>query len=102
MAINKLKVVLSFLREINDVNIQCAADYQLTNNEFWDIIDACQDDGLIKDADIIDVNFGGRQIIRCDIEHVKLTIRGLEYLNEKSLAMKTYKGLKEVRSWLPF
>lgn len=50
MATNKLKVMLSFMREINDGNVPDAADYGLEDWEYWDIIEACQDEGLIKDA----------------------------------------------------
>lgn len=50
MAIDKLKVMLSFMREINDGNIPKSADYGIRNEALWDIIEACQDEGLIKGA----------------------------------------------------
>ena len=46
MATNKLKVMLSFMREINDGNMPTAADYEITNRELWEIIDACQEKDL--------------------------------------------------------
>lgn len=100
MAINKLKVMLSFMREVNDGNIPVPADYDLTKEEFNDIVDACQDAGLIKG-----VRFArgkGNQILVAFLDGVKLTVKGLEYLDEHSGAMKAYKGLKEIREWLPF
>lgn len=101
MAVNKLKVMLSFMREVNDGNMPIAADYGITNEEFWDIIDACQDDGLIKGARFA---HGGQSnpILICFTDGIKLTVKGLEYLDEHSAAMKAYKGLKELRDWLPF
>ena len=39
MAVNKLKIMLSFMREVNDGNIPNASDYKITNGELWDIID---------------------------------------------------------------
>lgn len=36
------------------------------------------------------------------LEGIKLTVKGIEYLNDHSAAMKAYKGLKELRDWLPF
>ena len=50
MSVNKLKVMLSYMREKNDGNDPSAADYGITSEELWDIIDACQDEGLIKGA----------------------------------------------------
>ncbi len=94
MAIDKLKVMLSFMREINDGNIPKPANYGIGNMEFWDIVEACQDEGLIKGA----AHAG--PILYLDI--AKLTVKGMEYLHEHSSVMKTYKGLKEVRDWLPF
>ena len=98
MATNKLKVMLSFMREINDGHIPNAKDYDMDNMEFWDIIEACQDEGLIKGASCTkDKN---RSILFLDI--TKLTVKGMEYLHDKSALMKTYKGLKEIREWMPF
>ena len=94
MAINKLKVMLSFMREISDGNIPKAADYGISNEELWDVVDACQDEGLIKGA-----THAGSVLF---LDATKLTVKGLEYLNENSVAMKTYKGLKELKDWLPF
>lgn len=94
MAIDKLKIMLSFMREINDGNIPKAKDYGISNEELWDIVDACQDDDLIKGATHAEsVLF---------LDNTKLTVKGLEYLHDHSAAMKTYKGLKELRDWLPF
>ena len=101
MATNKLKVMLSFMREINDGNMPSAKDYEITNKEFWDIIDACQDEGLIKGASF-SRGGQGNPILICFTDRIKLTVKGLEYLDEHSAAMKAYKGLKEIREWLPF
>lgn len=94
MPVDKLKIMLSFMREINDGNIPKAADYGLTGDEFWDIIDAYQNDGLIKGA----TNAGSILFL----ESTKLTVKGMEDLHENSAAMKTYKGLKELKDWLTF
>lgn len=101
MAINKLKVMLSFMREINDGNMLSAADYGITNREFWEIIDACQDEGLIKGARF-SRGGQGNPILMAFLDGVTLTVKGLEYLDEHSAAMRAYKGLKELRDWLPF
>lgn len=101
MATDKLKVMLSFMRELNDDNIPNASDYDITNKEYWDIIEACQDAGYIKG---VSFTKGGRgnPILGCFLDGVKLTVPGLEYLHKNSAVMKTYKGLKEIREWIPF
>ena len=100
MATNKLKVMLSFMREINDGNIPAYSDYDMEKSEYYDIIEACQDEGLIKNARIKQDAQGKNLMIF--LEDVKLTVKGMEYLNNNSDAMKAYKGLKEIREWLPF
>lgn len=100
MAVNKLKVMLSFMREINDGNLPKAVDYEIKNKEFWKIIDVCQDDGLIKGARF--KRNGQGDILMCFTDSIVLTVKGMEYLDTHSTAMKAYKGLKELRDWLPF
>lgn len=101
MSVNKLKVMLSFMREVNDGNVPSAKDYEISSEEFWDIIELCQDEGFIKGAAF---QHGGmkNEIIIGILDSVKLTFKGLEYLNEHSVAMKAYKGIKDLREWLPF
>ena len=101
MATNRLKVMLSFMREINDGNIPDAKDYEIDNHEFWEIIDAAQDEGLIKGARFT-TGGQGNKILMCFTDGMKLTVKGMEYLDENSTAMRAYKGLKELREWLPF
>lgn len=98
MAIDKLKVMLSFMRELNDDNIPTPEDYGITEKEYYSIIEACQDEGLIKGA-LPAHTFSKKEYV---IDSIRLTVKGMEYLNQNSAAMKTYKGLKEIREWLPF
>lgn len=94
MATDKLKVMLSFMREINDGKIPNPSDYEISAMELWNIVEACQDEGLIKGAT------HAANVLYLD--GTKLTVKGMEYLHENSDLMKTYKGLKELRDWIPF
>lgn len=101
MATDKLKVMLSFMREINDGNLPNAGDYDLDGEEYGSIIEACQDEGLIKSA-IIQRAGQGNKVIFIMLDQVKLTVKGMEYLHNNSKLMKTYKGIKEIKDWIPF
>ena len=98
---DKLKIMLSFMREVNDGNVPLAKDYDITNDELWDIIDACQDEGFIKGA-CFSRGGQGNPILMCFTDGIKLTVKGMQYLHDNSTGMKTYKGLKEIREWLPW
>lgn len=102
MTNDKLKTMLSFMKALDDsdpnnTKIPESKDYGITDQEYWDIIYTCQCEGFIRDADLRKGK--NNIIIAAFLENTKLTIKGLEYLNENSAIMKTYKGLKEVREW---
>ena len=101
MAKDKLKIMLSFMRELNDNNIPCAADYDITADEFGDIIEMCQDAGYIKNAKVIRGGQGNK-VCGLWLDTVKLTVSGLEYLHNNSALLKTYKGMKFIQDWLPW
>lgn len=96
MSVNQLKVIVSVLKEISEDNIPNHTDYELDQKKYIDIIDAMQDEGLIKNAIVI------RKLNALNLKNVKITFKGIEYLNTNSTLVKTYKGLKELREWLPF
>jgi len=84
MAINKLEVMLNFMREINNGNIPKHSDYELEKTEFYDIIDICQNEGLIEGATFARVGRGNK-ITMAFLENTKLTVKGIEYLNKYSI-----------------
>lgn len=97
---DKLKIMLSIMRELSDGNYPMASDYEIKDEEYYNILEACQDEGYIKN---VRIKYGAQgHIIWATIEDARLTVKGMEYLHENSTAMKTYKGLKEIREWLPW
>lgn len=100
MGTNKLKIMLSFMREIDEGNIPNAKDYDISEKEFFNIIEVCKDEGFIKN--VIDCTTLSDSYKKYLLDNVALTFKGIKYLDDNSTMMKTYKGLKEVRSWLPF
>lgn len=98
---NKRKIIYSILKEIEkNENEPSSKDYGISIAEFGDIIDMIEGEGLVKGSG---VSRGGRgneaQIVF--LNGATITIKGLKYLEENSVFAKTYKGLKEVRDWLP-
>lgn len=98
---NKKKIIYSVLKEIEkSENEPSSRDYGISIADFGDIIDMIEDEGLIKGSG---VTRGGRgneaQVVF--LNGAKITIKGFKYLEENSVLAKTYKGLKEVRDWLP-
>ena len=89
------------MRELNDGNLPSASDYDMTQGEFYSIVEACQDKGYIKDVRI-KRNDDTRKILMIIAEEAKHTVDGMEYLHQHSAQMKTYRGLKEIREWLPW
>ena len=77
-----------------------ASEYEIENEEYYNILEACQDEGYIKNVRI--KYWAQGHILWATIEDARLTVKGMEYLHENSTAMKTYKGLKEIREWLPW
>lgn len=101
MAVNQLKIVVSILRELSDGNpFPKATDYDMDNNAYYAILEAMQDDNLVKNIRFQHDSTG--KVIAAFPGSATVTIKGMEYLNENSALAKTYKGLKEVREWLPF
>lgn len=99
MAINRLKIVVSLLHEIADGNIPTAEDYGITEQDLNNILYEIQKENFV---DNLKVNFDKNKQPIVTTDHARITIKGMEYLNNNSALMKTYRGLKEVREWLPF
>lgn len=90
------KIVLSILKEISDGEIPTNENYDLTHQQFADIVNGMQDEGYIKN--VIDASsFDGGAVL---LDGTRITLKGIEYLESQSGIMKFYKGLKEVRDWI--
>lgn len=98
MAIDQLKVAFSILHELSEENIPKAEDYGLSKLQFIRIILDLQDKGYIKNAIINSYD----DEMELYFEDAYATLDGLQFLHDNSALMKTYRGLKEVKSWIPF
>lgn len=96
---DKRKIIYSILTEINKGEVEPKAeDYGLDTEEFGNIVEMIQDEKLIKGAVF---SHAKGKILITFLNTAKVTMKGMDYLEENSTWGKTYKGLKEIREWLP-
>ncbi|WP_117168883.1 YjcQ family protein [Paraliobacillus sediminis] len=87
------KMRLAVLKELEKGNKNFShEDLEISADEFVKIFESLESEGLIREVDY----YMGPSV---DVNSVKLTIKGEEYLTDNSALMKTYKGLKEIRDW---
>lgn len=97
---DQFKIVFSIVKEISEDNIPKAVDYGISNEKFADLLEITQEAGLIKNIKIL--RGGSGKVHSLMPDGAKVTFEGLKYLHENSALMKTYRGLKEIKSWIPF
>lgn len=96
---NRRKIIFSILKEIEKGEQEPKhADYDITYEQFGDIVEMMQNDKLIEGASFAK---GVGKISIVWLNTAKITMKGLDYLDENNIWSKTYKGLKEIREWLP-
>ena len=102
MAKDMLKVMLSVLQEISEGNpFPKASDYDIDINPYANLLESMQNEGYIRGL-IVQRGGQGNKPLAVINSNVAITIKGLEYISANSKMMKMYKGLKEVRDWMPF
>lgn len=101
MILNRKKIIYSLLKEIENNEVEPKAkDYGISITEFGDIIDMIEEEGLIKGSEVTRGGQGNKELI-IYLDQAKISMKGLNYLEENSSFAKTYRGLKEIREWLP-
>ena len=98
--IDLLKVAFSILKEISENNYPTAGDYGITPKQFVSLLEDLEDKNYIKGITIIESD--GGEICKASLSCTRVTLDGLQFLHDNSKLMKTYKGLKEARDWIPF
>lgn len=98
---NTKKIIFSILTEIKKGEQEPKpSDYDLSIEQFGEMVQIMIDGDYIKNAGISRGGEGNKPLIVW-LDKAKITMAGLNYLEENSVLAKTYKGLKEIRSWLP-
>lgn len=93
---NKKKLRYAIAKEIDGGNSALSeADFGVNSEQFDDAVNFLSREGYLTEISYVDnrpLMFEGG---------VQLTEKGETYLSENSALSKTYKGLKEIRDWLP-
>lgn len=97
---NTKKILYSMLKEIKEGNNVNYNDFGITQEEFGCVIEIALDEKYIKNAMVLR-NGIGNKVYAASVNDARLTLAGENYLEENSLLAKGYKGLKEIREWLP-
>ena len=97
---NKIKkIIYSILKEILEGdNVPTAKDYEITNEQFYEILNLMKNDGYLNPKRVVFFISGGVHIQK-SIDTV--TMKGIEFLEQNSNWAKIYKGIKEFRDFLP-
>ena len=96
---DKRKLIYSILKEIEQGNEPKYTDYDIELEDFGSVLEMMQEGQLIKGAKVQRAGQGNK-IVYAFTNQAKIQMEGLNYLEENSAWAKTYKGLKEIVSWL--
>lgn len=96
---NRKKLIYSILKEIQEVNEPKRDDYGLKLEQWGELAELIKNEGFARN---IKVMYANDAVYIVSFSSAKITLQGIEYLEENSTLAKTYKGLKEVRDWLKF
>ncbi|KPB06318.1 YjcQ family protein [Bacillus sp. CHD6a] len=95
--INRKKLIYSILKEIEKGNEPKREDYGLEFEQWGELAELIRDCGFVRNLGVM---YANDVVYIVSFSSAKITIQGLDYLEENSVFARTYKGLKEVRDWL--
>lgn len=95
---NDDKIIYSILTEIkNDGHEPTAADYEISNKEFGKIARIINNRDYLTNLTVA----GTSEYPVVWMKDCLITEKGEQFLKEHNIWQKAYKGLKEIRDWLP-
>lgn len=88
------KILLSILKEFSEKRIPNENDYELSKNDFLEIVDMAQNAGYIQGAKFVRGGKGNKFILGF-FDGTIVTKKGLDYIDENKIALKLYKEIKD-------
>lgn len=96
----KKKILISILKEIEAKNYSIEeSNYEITRDEFGDLIDEALENNYIKNANVVRGGVGNKALL-IFLDGAKLTLAGEEFLEENSAIVKAYRGIKDILGFL--
>ncbi|WP_110067111.1 YjcQ family protein [Cytobacillus oceanisediminis] len=94
---NRKKLLYSILKEIEQGNEPKQSDYELDDEQWGELAELIRSEGFARN---IMIQYADDTVYYVGYHSAKITMSGLEFLEENNAFTKTYKGIKEVRDWL--
>jgi hypothetical protein len=94
---NRKKLIYSILKELEQGNEPKQSDYELTDEQWGEISELIRNEGYARN---IMVQYADNVVYYVGYSSAKITMDGIEFLEQNSALVKTYRGIKEVRDWL--
>lgn len=94
---NRKKIIYSILKELEQGNEPKRSDYELNDEQWGEIAVLIKDEGYAKNIMVL---YADNTVYNVGYHSAKITMKGIEFLEENSTLSKTYKGIKEIRDWL--
>lgn len=95
---NRKKLIYSILKELEQGNEPKQADYEIDLEQWGEVSELIRDEGFAKNVTVQRAGIGNK-VVYAWYSSAKITMAGIEFLEENSGLAKTYKGIKEVRDW---
>jgi len=92
-------LIYKILKELQDGKEPKQADYELDFQQWGEIAELIGEEGLAKGIGVL---YGDDEVQNVEFSSAKLTMNGIEFLEENSTWAKTYKTIKEGRDLLKF
>ncbi|MGP4071297.1 YjcQ family protein [Piscibacillus sp. B03] len=96
---NRKKLIYSILKELEQGNEPKRENYELELEQWGEIAELIKNEGYVTEITITRGGQGNKVLIVM-FKQSKLTMKGIEFLEENNGWAKTYKGLKEIRDWI--
>ena len=99
MLMNRKKLIYCILKNLQDGQVPKKSDYDLDLEQWVEIAELIGEEGYAKNVLASRAGIGNKAVFAM-YTSAKLTIKGIDFLEQNSAWTKTYKGLKEVRDWV--
>lgn len=102
MEVNRKRLIYAILREINANNkeLQYNADeFDVDADIFIEVMEIIDDEEFVKGLHIVRTLDSPPELL---FQKLRITLKGIEFLENNSEWIKIYKGIKELKSWISF